>query len=178
MIGLAHSVDPAAIDEQPRAGEEAAAFARRTALDKARAVASRRGPEALVLGADTVVELEGVILGKPETPADARNMLVHLSGSVHMVHTAMALVGLGRSAVLCDSTQVEFGSISQRLISWYVATGEPLDKAGAYAIQQAGGLFVKRIDGSPHTVVGLPIHRLGELYAELGLDLFEALDGA
>ena len=173
-IGIPHRVEPATVDESPLPGEPPAAFARRAALDKARAVAGRN-PGALVLAADTVVDLEGAILGKPGSPAEAAAMLEALSGKIHRVHTAMALARDGAAHAVVDTAIVRFRPLDRERIAWYVATGEPMDKAGAYAVQGIGGLFVESVEGSPHTVVGLPIHRLEPLFTALGTDLWRLL---
>jgi septum formation protein len=173
-IGLPHQVQDSGVHEQPDEGESATEFALRAAQDKARAVAAP-GARLPVLGADTVVELHGCILGKPATAEDAAAMLSDLAGRTHRVHTAIALeAGPDRSS-LVDTAVVHFSPMSRDQIQWYVATGEAMDKAGAYAIQGLGGLFVRAIEGSPHTVVGLPTHRLAELFQACGLDLWDLL---
>jgi len=169
LLGVSFRVDPADVEETAAPGESPAAFCERAARDKARAVAGRH-VRAVVLASDTVVELEGEILGKPSSEAMARTMLGRLSGKAHRVHTAMALAHGGRMASLVDTARVEISPMDDSLIAWYVATGEPLDKAGAYAVQGIGGLLVAGIEGHPHTVVGLPIHRLPGLFAALDLD--------
>jgi septum formation protein len=174
LIGLAFAVVPAEVDETPFAGEDPSTYASRAARDKALEVAAKH-PGRLVLGADTVVEVDREILGKPASADDAASMLRRLSGRSHLVHTALALVVDGRSHEVADSTRVEFVQLTDELIRWYVATGEPADKAGAYAIQGLGGLLVSRVDGSPHTVVGLPLHRMPELFAALDLDFWSRL---
>jgi len=137
-----------------------------------------RNPQAIVLGADTVVALDREILGKPVSEAEARAMLRRLSGREHRVHTAMALARNGTTVSLLDTASVVMAPMEDRMIAWYVATGEPLDKAGAYAVQGIGGLLVRCVRGHPHTVVGLPIHRLPELFALLGLDFLERLNAS
>ena len=175
-------VCPAEVEEAPRPGEAPTVFARRAARDKALEVAGRAGLP--VLGADTVVEVDGTILGKPGSNGEAEEMLRALSGREHQVHTAVALAHRShqlpavdeRCHDLVDTATVEIVRLSDRVIRWYVATGEPMDKAGAYAIQGLGGLLVSAVEGSPHTVVGLPIHRLPELFAACGLDFWSMLD--
>ncbi len=173
-LGIPHVVDPARVEEIPGPGEAPDAFALRAARDKALEVA-RRWPRTPVLAADTVVELDGEILGKPAGPAQAAAMLRRLSGRTHRVHTAVALVSGTAEAALVDTAAVHFGSLTEARIAWYVGSGEPLDKAGAYAVQGRGGLFVTGVEGSPHTVVGLPLHRLEELVAAAGMDLWSWL---
>jgi septum formation protein len=161
-------------DEQPRAGEDPTSFVRRAARDKALEVAHRH-PDEPVLGADTVVEIDRTILGKPGTPDVAEEMLRTLSGREHLVHTAVALVNDGRCHDLIDTAHVRCVNFTEQVISWYVSTGEPLDKAGAYAVQGLGGLLVEKVEGSPNTVVGLPIHRLPELFEAHNLDFWNRL---
>ena len=174
LIGLPFLVIPPMADEQPRAGEDPTSFVRRAARDKALEVAHRH-PDEPVLGADTVVEIDRTILGKPGTPDVAEEMLRTLSGREHLVHTAVALVSDGRCHDLIDTAHVRCVNFTEQVISWYVSTGEPLDKAGAYAVQGLGGLLVEKVEGSPYTVVGLPIHRLPELFEAHNLDFWNRL---
>lgn len=168
LLGLVFEVRPADVDETPHPGEDPSHYARRLAFEKARAVAdSHRRP---VLAADTVVAVDGEILGKPSDEEDAQSMLRRLSGRSHLVHTGVALTTDGRSESLVDTATVVFRSLTDAEIRWYVATGEPADKAGAYAVQGAGGLLVEAVEGSPQTVIGLPVHRLPALFARCGLD--------
>ena len=164
QAAYAFEVRPADDVEGPRlAGECPADYARRSAELKAAAV-SREAPEALVLGADTVVAVGDEVLGKPADPADAYRMLARLSGRSHWVHTGIGAAFGGRvlrSDVV--STEVFFRPLSSEEIAAYVETGEPLDKAGAYGIQGRGALLVERISGCYFTVVGLPLSRTREL---------------
>lgn len=175
LIGVDCEVVPSGVDERPQDGECPADFARRAARDKALDVAARR-PDSWVLGADTVVEIDGLILGKPGDANGARAMLRSLSGREHLVHTAVTLVAAGEARSLVDTASVRFLGLDDSVISWYVDTGEPMDKAGAYAIQGIGGLLVAEMRGSPHTVVGLPIHRLPELFAAQKIDFWSQLE--
>lgn len=154
--GISFEVLAADIDETPHGNESPAAYVERLAIEKARAVHAWR-PAARVLGADTTVTIDGEILGKPVDEADARRMLRLLSGRAHDVHTGVALVSAAgvRSAV--DTTRVWFRSMTDDDISWYVTTGEPVDRAGAYAIQGFASRFIPRIEGSYSNVVGLPV---------------------
>lgn len=154
--GIPFEVLAADIDETPRAGESPTAYVERLAIEKARAVLALRS-DALVLGADTTVTIDGEILGKPEDAADAARMLRQLSGRAHDVHTGVALAGAAgvRSAV--ETTRVWFAPMTDKDISWYVGTGEPMDRAGAYAIQGYASRFIPRIEGSYSNVVGLPV---------------------
>lgn len=169
LLGIAHEIRPADIDEIRAPGERPDEFALRAAEDKARHVA--QGSNLPVLAADTVVAVDGDSLGKPVDTADAKHMLRRLSGREHAVHTGMALAFDDRCHSLVDTALVRFSPIDDALIDWYIATSEPMDKAGAYAVQGAGGLLVQSITGSPQTVIGLPINRLPELFRALGLDL-------
>lgn len=174
VIGMRFEVAPADIDETPAADEKPAVFAVRAAREKAQDVAGRY-PDRCVLGADTVVEVDGEILGKPRSTEDAARMLRMLSGRSHLVHTALALVNGEACSEVIETATVEFVELPDEIIRWYVATEEALDKAGAYAVQGIGGILVSRVDGSPQTVIGLPIHRLPELFKSAGLDFWETL---
>jgi nucleoside triphosphate pyrophosphatase len=151
-------IAPAGVDETPRDGESPRDVARRLAVDKARSVDGDP-----VLAADTVVELDGTILGKPVDVEDARRMLQRLSGRTHLVHTGVAARSGERTELEVVTTSVGFVPLTADAIGWYLATGEPFDKAGAYAIQGAGGVFVEGVEGSVSNVVGLPLHAVVEL---------------
>ena len=174
LLGVAFRICPAEIEEVALTGEAPEVFVRRAAREKALEVA-RTEHGVAILGADTVVEVDGAILGKPNSKAEAERMLRVLSGREHKVHTAVALAVDGSCCDLVDTARVRFVELNDRIIRWYVATGEPRDKAGAYAVQGLGGLLVAGIEGSPHTVVGLPIHRLAELFEACGLDFWSRL---
>jgi septum formation protein len=146
-------VRPPDIDESALEGEHPAQYVARLAAEKLAAVAGT-----LVLAADTTVDLDGVVLGKPADHLDAANMLRQLSGQTHQVHTAVAVRRTDAVAVEVATTTVEFVELSEQEIRRYVDSGEPLDKAGAYAIQGSALGFVARLDGSLSNVVGLPMH--------------------
>ncbi len=169
LLGLEFTVDPARIDESVRPGEGPEDFARRLARDKAAAVAHRH-PASLVIGADTVVVADDRLLGKPGSAAQALAMLTMLQDRVHRVITGLALIARDRNIEIDDVqvTAVRFGQFSRSLLEAYVATGEPMDKAGAYGIQGIGGFLVKEINGSCSTVIGLPLERLTALLLECG----------
>lgn len=154
--GFAFTVAHADIDETPRPGEAPAAYVQRLAVGKAQAVAARQ-PEALVLGADTTVVVDGDILAKPADAADAAAMLRRLAGRAHEVLTGVALAGPAATRVALGTTRVWFAPMTEADIATYVATGEPMDKAGAYGIQGWAARFVTRIEGSYSNVVGLPV---------------------
>jgi septum formation protein len=169
QIGIALEVLPADTDESVHAGEGARGYVLRVAREKARAVAG-----ALVLGADTAVVLEGVVLGKPADAADAVRMLRALSGTRHEVLTGVCVRRGGPDPLELEAvvrTEVEFAPLGEAEIAWYVSTGEPLDKAGAYAIQGAGGAFVREVRGSVSNVVGLPLAETADLLRRAGLAL-------
>ena len=152
------------VDPSLSPGEGAAA----RALAKASWAAARR-PEAAVLGADTVVVLEGEVLGKPADPADARRMLARLSGRTHRVLTGFAVVVNGSSRTRVVGTEVSFRALDEASIGRYVDGGESMDKAGAYAIQGAGGHLVDRVTGSYTNVVGLPLPEVLAALADCGV---------
>ena len=170
-IGLAFTVRPGPVDETPRPGETPAALVERLAREKA--AAARPGAGELALGADTEVALGGTVFGKPADGADAARMLRLLSGREHDVVTGVALVDgtSGRVASGVELTRVRIALLSEREIAWYVASGEPLDRAGAYAIQGRFALFASAIEGNYGNVVGLPLPLVYRLAAELGHDL-------
>ena len=166
MLGLPFAVSPSDIDETWRNGEAPAVHAERLAREKA---AARPVPGTAVIGADTIVVIDGEILGKPRDAADARAMLRRLSGREHVVYTGVAVARDGRLASGVRQTTVRFHPLDDDAIAAYVATGEPLDKAGAYGIQGYGAVLVERIDGDYFTVMGLGLELLVELLAEVGL---------
>jgi septum formation protein len=170
-LGLRCEVSPVDIDEAPRPGEIPAEHARRLAAEKAGAAAGRHAPDRLVLAADTVVALGDEILGKPADAGEAARMLRRLSGRRHEVHTAVAAVRGTESALRLSSSEVIFRPLRDHEIEAYVATGEPMDKAGAYGIQGLAGVFVTRLCGSYTGVVGLPLCETAELLAAFGLDV-------
>jgi septum formation protein len=169
--GILFRVAPAHIDEAVRAGESPEGYVERLAREKAEAVLAA-SPAAFVLGADTTVVVDETILGKPADKAEAARMLELLGGRSHQVLTGVALLGpadFARAAVV--STEVTFSRLSDADIAWYVGTGEPLDKAGAYAIQGGASRFVERVDGSFSNVVGLPMEVVGTWCREAGIQV-------
>ena len=138
---------------------------------KARAAAETY-PGRMVLSADTVVYLNGRVLGKPRDAQEARDMLRCLSGNIHTVYTGVCVIAEdGREFVDADASEVEFVSLSDEAISWYIATQEPMDKAGAYAVQGRAGMFVRRIAGSFSNVIGLPMALVRDMLKTAGADL-------
>jgi septum formation protein len=153
------TVDPAHVAEQPAANEKPVEYAQRLARDKARAVFARH-PRSAVLGADTVVVVDEHLLEKPADPEDAARMLRLLSGRTHEVITGVCLLAPGFERTEAEITQVVFSPLPEAEIAAYVASGEPMDKAGAYAIQGMASRWVERIDGCYFNVVGLPVARV------------------
>ncbi len=173
QIGVDFSVDPADVDERVLPGESPEGYAVRVALDKARVTAARTGT-GIVIAADTIVVLDDEILGKPADAADAERILMRLSGKVHCVITGLAVMdaATGKSLSRTSITRVWFRILAPSEIISYVATGEPLDKAGAYGIQERGALLVDKIDGCYFNVVGLPLSLLCQLLRAFGVDVF------
>ena len=157
-IGLEFEIIEAQVEEKPRAGETPEDFVLRAGRDKA-GIVSRENPESWVLGADTVVVHGGRILGKPRNAEEALTVLLSLSGQKHRVHTGFCLENAVKKVSVSRlvTTEVYFSAFSKEIAAAYVATGEPLDKAGSYGIQGGGGLLVERINGSYSNVVGLPL---------------------
>jgi septum formation protein len=157
QAGVEFEIVESGVDERREPGEGGPDFCRRMACEKALAVSVRR-PDVLVLGADTIVEIDGDVLGKPSDPDDARRMLLALSGRVHRVFTGFALARAGQvveSATIVS--HVRFRGLSAAEIEGYIGTSEPYDKAGGYAIQGDAGGFVASVEGSTPNVMGLPI---------------------
>ncbi len=167
-LGLVFEVVPPDIDEAARPNESPTALVERLAREKAAAVGSAAD---VVVAADTLVLKDGRALGKPGHPEEARRMLQQLSGATHEVLTGVAVAHQGRLVSSVDVSSVTMMEMTSLEISEYVAGGEPMDKAGAYALQGRGGLFVERVSGSPFTVIGLPIHLLPRLFAGVGADI-------
>jgi septum formation protein len=168
MLGLPHEVRPAELDEDLLPGESPEAHVQRLATEKAWAVAASF-PESLVLGGDTAVIRDGIVIGKPSGPEEAVQTLLTLSGREHLVATGLALVVPGgRKLARVDLARVTFRPFDEGEARAYVGTGEPLDKAGSYAIQGCGAALVTRVDGDYHTVVGLSVSGLMSLLEAAG----------
>ena len=168
LVGIPHAVQPADVDEVYRPGEAPMAHARRLAREKAATVAAA-DPEALVVGSDTIVVVDGDVLGKPRDEAHAAEMLTRLSGRSHVVMTAVAVRWGGRERSAVEVVGVTFHPLTVEDIQAYIATREPMDKAGAYGIQGFGATIVERVDGDYFAVMGLPLQRTVRLMAELGV---------
>jgi septum formation protein len=170
--GIPFETMPADVDEAHRPNETPEELVRRLAEAKARFAAARgpSGEPAIVVGADTEVVVDGLVLGKPASAEDAREMLRRLSGRTHGVITGLAVIRLpdGATRTEQETTLVTFAPLTAEEIEDYVASGEPFDKAGAYAIQGRGGRFVTRVEGCYFNVVGLPLARLYRILRELG----------
>jgi septum formation protein len=170
--GIPFEVCAVALDESRRPGELRADYVRRLALGKARAAAAaqRDSDDSIFIGADTVVVVGDEILGKPESPDDARRMLRLLSGAVHEVHTGLAVVRRpgAMEGLVEEVTSVTLAPLSDQDIESYIATGEPFDKAGAYGIQGIGGRYVTRVEGCFFNVMGLPLARLWSVLRDVG----------
>ncbi len=169
QIGVGCQIYPVDLDETPLAHETPAALATRLALAKASEAQRRLHTTEVVLGADTVVAIDGEALGKPAQQAEAIAMLTRLSGREHQVFSAVAVRHEQHEAVCLVTTQVHFKSLTLQEITDYWASGEPIDKAGAYAIQGLGALFVKSLTGSYSAVVGLPLFETGQLLNSFGI---------
>ncbi len=168
LVGIAHTVLPADIDERPLPGELPDGHAERLAREKAETVAADH-PRELVIAADTIVVLDDEMLGKPLDEADARRMLSRLSGRTHTVVTGIACCFEGRIASGVERVSVTFRYLASAEIDAYVATGEPMDKAGSYGIQGYGATVVKRIEGDYFAVMGLSLVRLVSLMRDVGV---------
>lgn len=167
------AIDPPNIDETALTGETPIAHVQRLAVAKSHAVAQRHNSAAVIIAADTTVELDGKIFGQPVDEHDARAMLSELSGRTHQVHTAVAVVHLADDGTMLsqahglDSAGVSMLEITPEKMEWYLATGESLGKAGSYAVQGDGGALVERVEGSLTTVIGLPLDLLSDLLVQV-----------
>lgn len=166
LIGITYEVIPANIDESYRAGETPRQHAERLAREKATAIDA---PDAVIVGSDTIVVVDGSVLGKPRDRAHAGEMLKRLNGRSHTVMTGVAARWRGRTVSGLEEVGVTFRTLSDAEIDRYIATGEPMDKAGAYGIQGYGATIVERVDGDYFAVMGLAVNRLVGLFRSLGL---------
>lgn len=170
QIGVVHSAIAADIDETPQPDESAEALAERLARGKAQALAAHY-PDDVVLGSDTVVTLSERLYGKPADDAEAGSMLASLSGRTHRVVSGVALCVAGRCLSRISMSQVTMRDITAAERAGYVASGEPIGKAGGYAIQGRGAIFIARLDGSYSSVMGLPLYETADLLREAGFEL-------
>lgn len=175
QIGIDFDVLPSDVDESVLAEEAPEHYVLRLAKEKASVCVQRLAGQGLplrpVLAADTTVCIDGMILGKPESDADAAAMLRRMSDRWHTVHTAVAIADNDRVEVALSSTQVELAPLSDADIEAYIASGEPRDKAGSYGIQGLAGTFIRRIEGSYSGVMGLPIYETAQLLKQFGVSL-------
>ncbi len=169
QLGITCDVRVPDIDESTRAGERATNYVRRLAREKAMAVDA--SPDELVVAADTTVELDGELFGKPADRRDAAEMLARLSGRTHRVHTGVAVRVDEQVLDDVSTSMVTFDTLSTAKIEWYLSSGEAVDKAGGYALQGAGGVFVRRVHGSVSGIIGLPLDVTVELASSLGVRL-------
>lgn len=169
QMGLTFDILPAQGEEDADTSLPPAEYVKQLALQKAAEVAAKCNPEDLVIGADTIVVLDGKILGKPKNAAHAFKMLSNLSTRRHTVYTGLALIQGEKQMLGVEATQVRFCNLTEQEILSYISTGEPMDKAGAYGIQGRGALLVDSIQGDFYNVVGLPICRLGRMLAGFGI---------
>lgn len=170
QMGLPFTVRVADIDEQLQRDLPPAELVARISAEKAAAVAAEvNDPDALIIAADTVVTVDGTVLGKPRDEADAKRMLSLLSGRAHRVFTGFTLQQGTRVVSHSEETEVHFRPLSDEEISAYIATGEPMDKAGAYGIQGRGSLLVRSLSGDYFNVMGLPVCALGQALKEFGV---------
>ena len=161
------------VDESVEPGLSPADMVETLSLRKARAAAKNFGPDDLILAADTVVALDGAVLGKPRDEDDAFAMLSALSGRENRVYTGVTVLRGDKAVTQHEETAVTFRELSPDEIRGYIATGEPMDKAGAYGIQGVGALLVSGIRGDYSNVMGLPVFRLGQMLSDFGLDLLQ-----
>ncbi len=168
LVGITHEVQPADIDETPLPGEAPVPHTERLAREKARVVAAG-APDALVIAADTIVVIDGAILGKPADIPEARAMLRRLSGRTHEVCTAMAVASGGQVTSEVVRVSVRFRDLDDEMIARYVNTGEPMDKAGAYGIQGYGATIVEHIEGDYFAVMGLSLVTVVRLAGAMGV---------
>jgi septum formation protein len=174
-VGLEFRVEVSPVEELAREGEPVEKYVMRLAAEKGAAVALKN-PDAWVIAADTVVYIDERILEKPSDPSDARRMLAEIAGREHTVYSGVSLRNekRGRHDSRWIATKVTMAPMSAEQIFWYVATGEPLDKAGSYAVQGIGAMFVERIEGNYTNVVGLPLPLLYRMFRDAGVELLQA----
>ena len=173
LVGYPHEVIVSDADETVGDDVSARDAATEISRRKAAAVLGITDGERVIVAADTVVEADGKVFGKPKDENDARRMLETMSGGRHFVHTGVTVTDGERTVTECITTKVYMRKLTKRDIDGYIASGEPFDKAGAYGIQGIAGAFVERLEGDYFNVMGLPICRLSEILTEFGIGLFE-----
>ena len=174
MLGVPDlTIRPATGPERATPGAGPEQTVRELSLHKAQEVAQTCAPEDIIIAADTIVYLDGAILGKPKNHDDAVRMLTALSGREHIVYTGVAVLRGGELRQAAEQTAVRFRTLTPEEIERYIATGEPMDKAGAYGVQGQGALLVERIDGDFFNVMGLPVLLLSRMLAQVGVNLLD-----
>lgn len=171
QIGLVFRIIPGEVAEDTIEAAVPEQYVQKCALAKALAVQQQVDPGDIIIGADTVVVLDGMIYGKPKDAADAGRMLANLAGRTHSVWSGLAVVSTAGQLIQAVETRVTLAQLSSQQIERYVASGEPMDKAGAYAVQGLGATFIERVDGCYYNVVGLPLQTLVQILATLGVVL-------
>ena len=171
LITPDYTVRTSDVDERAIRAETPALLAQKLAVAKCRAVAESC-PEDVVIGCDTVVDVDGAVFGKPADRDDARRMIRVLAGRGHLVHTGVCIAAQGRELCFAATTKVVFGALSDAEIEAYIATDDPYDKAGAYGVQGLGALLVERLDGDFFNVMGLPVLRLSRMLERFGVHFF------
>lgn len=177
QVGLNFIVEVSDYEEKSIPGVSPSEFVETLSLEKANAVAKNHN-DAIIIGADTIVVLNSQILGKPKTKQDAREMLKKLSGNTHSVFTGFTIIDTVNKRTITNhvETKIRFKNLSEEEIRAYIETGEPMDKAGAYGVQDKGALFVEHIEGDYSSVMGLPIVKIFEILKELGIDILKTYE--
>jgi septum formation protein len=174
QVGLKFTVEVSDYEENPIPGMSPSKFVETLSLGKAKAVAKNHN-DAIIIGADTAVFIDNKILGKPKTKEEAREMLNKLSGETHSVFTGFTVIDTKNNKIITDhiETKIKFKNLSDEEIAGYIKTGEPMDKAGAYGVQDRGALFVEYIEGDYANITGLPIVKIFEILKTLGIDILK-----
>lgn len=177
QVGLKFTVEVSDYEEKPIPGVVPSEFVETLSLEKAKAIAKNHD-DAIIIGADTIVVLDNQILGKPKTKEDAREMLKKLSGNTHSVFTGFTIIDTVNKRTITNhvETKIRFKNLSEEEISAYIETEEPMDKAGAYGVQDRGALFVEYIEGDYASVMGLPILKIFEILKTLGIDILKTYE--
>jgi septum formation protein len=177
QVGLKFTVEVSDYEENPIPGMSPSVFVETLSLGKAKAVAKNHN-DAIIIGADTIVVLDNQILGKPKTKEDAMQMLKKLSGNTHAVFTGFTIIDTANKKTITNhvETKIRFKKLSKEEIAAYIETGEPMDKAGAYGVQDRGALFVEHIEGDYSSVMGLPILKIFEILKEFGIDILKTYE--
>lgn len=177
QVGLNFTVEVSDYEEKSIPGVSPSEFVETLSLEKANVVAKNHN-DAIIIGADTIVVLDNQILGKPKTKQDAREILKKLSGNTHSVFTGFTIIDTVNKRTITNhvETKIRFKNLSEEEILAYIETGEPMDKAGAYGVQDKGALFVEHIEGDYSSVMGLPIVKIFEILKELGIDILKTYE--